>query len=146
MSFSLIPASTSAPVGGYSSPYRMSFCAVATDDTGGELLLNCRGVEDPTVTDAVDLVDFFGTAFNSQDVAAVMKQLVETSQDGADCIIKNLDVQITAFGTSAAEGMVTWAPIVTDAAGTPVQFIKLVAPEAAGTWRIDISRRHSISF
>lgn len=143
MSFTIIPVTAGASVGGISSPYRVSFC-VTDSGAGGAINFNCLGINDPVVGAAVDLPGLFGAAWNSRGLAAAFRAL----QPGAS--------STAAMAQLLADLLVTIVPVVANSqippgvgylaatvAGVTVPFLKIQGPALAGEWRVDIQFRHS---
>lgn len=148
MAFTVLAVTTSPPASGYSTPYRVSLAVNTSNTDGGDIYLNALGLGNGDVSGAVDLATLFGAAFNSQEVAAILKQRQSSNADTSALITKNLEITIVPLTESSTPSMVAWNPLSGIGSGddTTVPFIHLIAPLIAGQWRVDITRRHSVAY
>lgn len=141
MSFTLIPINSGAPVDQFSFPYGVSL-AFTDDGGGGNVLLNCLGVGSGTVATAKDLPSFFGSAWRSIPLANAFRALssAATNTDVEKQLTKNLRVSVFPLSSGATPPAINYITVIP---GVP--FLEVVGPAVAGTWRVEINYRHSIT-
>ena len=154
MSLLMIAAGTAPITDPVYQPEMVSFCVVS-DDAGGQLKINMEGINDPTVTHAVDLATFFGVS--AVDVAPLSRAFrsIYPPASGATLlalavqqIVKNLDVNIVPISGAAGNIIlgVDYDAVVTGSAQVPYLVLTSASGEGGvGTWRVDLRLRHSIT-
>lgn len=158
MALTILPLNfqSSAYFAGVSLPYMVGF-AIDDDGSGGSIFLNGQGFEDPTVTDAVDLVSMFtdaGLLFNSIPLLQAFRLLYGTPNDAAAEAQFQRALHINMFpinnasnGTSGLPSIQAHASLL--GAPTSVPFLLFTRPGGeggvAGQWRIELTYKHSIT-
>ena len=147
MSFVVVPIGSSSPVDAFSLPNVVSL-VVSDSGSGGQVNINGLGVVDPTVAGAVDLKTYFGRAFRSLGVLNALRAIAPGggNQAAEQALVPRLEVNIYPVGSPGVAGM----PAVNYLGGTPsgpnnVPYLSLNGPAVAGTWRVEIKLRHSIT-
>lgn len=148
MSFIAVP--TIGPAGGptaaISLPNMVSFC-VQDNGGGGQIFLNGLGVLNALVAGAVDLKTFFGTFFNSLSLLSAFKTLTGALvSQPAGQMVPALEISIVPHGNPGLAAMPAVTYLVGIGAG-PAQapYVAIAGPAVAGTWRVNIRLRHSIT-
>lgn len=149
MAFIIVPSASAAPIAAFSFPERVSL-VMSDDGGGGDIFLNGRGVLNAALTGAVDLKTFFVTTisalFRSGPLLSAFKQLV-TQTDNAACaqLVRSLDITIVPVDAGGRANIphTTYLGAVGGLEGVP--FLKFSGPAVAGSWRVDITLRHSIT-
>jgi len=134
----------SAPVDAFSTPDQASIVLNDNSGGGGNVLINGLGVNDPTVSSAVDLKTLFGSKFRSIPLLLAFRALLTADANLAEVqFVKNLSVKFTALAgtTVGLPGIAQYLAIAVG--GVNVPFLDIVSPAVTGTWRMDIQLRHS---
>lgn len=142
--FVILPKATVLQ-GAYSSPNRVSF-VVSDDGAGGDIYLNGQGVNDPTVSGAVDIATFFGVSYNS--AALVSKSFglsAVDSEAAANLLWPLLDISVIGIDTPAVSPLPGFQWVVAGGAAN-VPLLHMIGPAVAGVWRVNVQLRHSIDF
>lgn len=135
----------SAPVDAFSTPDLASIVLNDTNGGGGNVLINGLGVNDPTVSGAVDLKTLFGSKFHSIPLLSAFKALSAADDNLAEVqFVQNLAVKFTALSGTTVGLPAIAQYLATTVAGVNVPFLNIVSPAVAGTWRMDIQLRHSM--
>jgi hypothetical protein len=151
MSLLLIPAGTGPSTDPVLTPEYISICAVDSG-SGGNLLLNMQGVNNPTVAGAADLSTFFGKNINELPISRAFRPIYTPNPWGGGAnrealsavqIRGNLAVTIYPVGAAGVLLGVTYDGETV--AGVQVPFLELVGSGVAQSWRIDLQLRHSIT-
>lgn len=148
MSLTAVPTigPLSGPTAAISLPNMVSFC-VQDSGAGGQIFVNGLGVVNALVAGAVDLKTFFGTAFNSGALLAAFKTLTGNLVGApAGQLVPGLEITIVPHGNPGLAAMPAVTYLVGIGAG-PVQapYVAIAGPGVAGTWRVNIRLRHSIT-
>lgn len=147
MGVGIVPFSNlSAPAGSISYPNRVSLCFF-DDGGGGQILLNGLGVDSGMVASALDLKSIFTSnsqPFVSYPLLSAFRRLsADTSLAAMLQLVKEVEISIVALSTA-----VTIEPSITylsNLAVANVPFLQIAGPTVAGTWRIELKLRHSIT-
>lgn len=150
MSFTMIAPGSSPPVDVFSLPNAVSFC-VTDSGAGGQINLNGLGIGSGTVAGAVDLKSFFATGtpvlFRSIPLLRAFRAVNPATTAVAEAqLVNNLHITIYPNGSNGLAAM----PAVNYLVGLPsgpanVPYLVLNGPSVAGTWRVDIELRHSLT-
>lgn len=143
MGVGIVPVNTGAPTTGYSFPTRVSF-AFFDDGGGGTLIVNGGGINGVGIVDLHTLFSSVGKLFRSFSLLQAFRPLLTpgSGNETEDRIIQELDIRIITVSTSVTPMAVAYNVPVPTANQFPG--VGLNGPGAAGTWRVDISLRHSI--
>jgi hypothetical protein len=132
-----------APLDAFSSPNRVSV-VVADTGSGGQIQLNGLGVVDPTVSGALDLQKFFGTAFDSQPLLRAFRALPTADSSLAEAqLVKSLLITVVNIAGSPTK-QPNFAYLGLGVGGVNVPFLTINGPAVSGEWRLDIQFRHSL--
>lgn len=153
MSLLMVAAGVAPNTDPVHQPEMVSFCVVS--DTGGQLAINMEGINDPTVSHAVDLATFFGIpAVDVVPLSRAFRSIYPPDSGaglqarGVQQIVKNLDINIVPIsGTSGNIILgVNYNVVVTAGVQVPYLLLTQAGGEgAAGIWRVDLRLRHSIT-
>lgn len=148
MSFIAVPTlgPAAGPTAAISLPNMVSFC-VQDSGAGGQLYLNGLGVLNAVVAGAVDLKTFFGTFFNSTALLSAFKTLTGALiSQPAGQLVPALEITVVPVGSVGLAAM----PAVSYVSGigsgpSQAPYVAIAGPGVAGTWRVNIRLRHSIT-
>lgn len=147
---------SAAYIAGESLPDLAAF-AISDDGSGGEIFLNGQGVVAPTVTGAYDLKTIYtsaGVLFRSIPLLRAFRLLYNTPNDVAAEIQFHNFLDLDMFPVAGSNGAICGLPTITCTAGTPsgplnVPYLHILRPSdesaVAGTWRLELRLRHSIT-
>jgi len=146
MSFVIAPPDSGYADGGISLPNYCSF-VIADSGAGGQVFVNGLGVTSGSVADAVDLQTLFGTAFKSFSLLRVFHAVDSLSLD--DVLVQfltYLDINCYTWGGNPVTKMPSFIPTIGISGGPAnAPYLVIQGPQVAGTWRIDLKLRHSIT-
>ena len=143
------------PVDGISLPDLISIAVVADGNAGTDIYLNGAGVLNATVAGAVDLRTLFtsaGLLFESTQLLRAFRPIYNpqspTNIDAELQFLSHLDVNITPLtGSNVIFGITYLVGLPNGPANVP--YLHLVNPgsggEGAGTWRVDLRLRHTVT-
>lgn len=146
MSFVIVPLGSSTPVDAFSLP---NSCSIVVDDSGsgGQVLINGLGIVNPTVSGAVDLKTFFGTAFRSIPLLRAFRALIAGggNQQAENALVPLLDISMYPVGATGLAAMPAINYLGGLVSNPNVPFLAINGPAVSGTWRVDLKLRHSIT-
>lgn len=144
MGFIFNVPSASTPNTGYSLPDAVSF-VVADTGSGGDMYINCLGMNGSPVSGSVDLPSAFGHAWRSIPFAHAFRALTPTASDQAatDQLVRELIVTLTPLNAGATANL-PWVGYLGTLSGN-IPFLHLAGPGAVGAWRVDLRMVHSLT-
>lgn len=148
MGVGIVPfAASPAQATSFSYPNRASL-VFFDDGGGGQILLNGLGISNAVVATALDLKTIFTSnnqPFVSYPLLSAFRRLtVDTQVAAMQQLVKEIEISIITISTA-----VTIEPSIAYLANIPpaefVPFLNIAGPAVAGTWRIEIKLRHSLT-
>ena len=150
MGVGIVPfSSPSNQVNSYTLPNAVSL-AFFDDGGGGQIYLNGLGILNADLAGAVDLKTLFqttnGVVFRSYPLLNAFRRLTtNTSVAAMNQLVQGLRVAVfpMAVGGSSVLPQLSYLAAIGGIDNVP--FLSIAGPAVAGTWRVDISLRHSMT-